>query len=164
VVWNEEERARRGNELFEVGRGGDVTFHGPGQLVGYPIIKLEGAERRAVWYVSQLEQVLIRTLAAFGIQAGVDPCNRGVWVGPDKIAALGVRIAGHVTLHGFALNVAADLRYYEGIVPCGIRDRGVTSIHRFVPEVTMADVKARLLDIFTKVFGYQTWKQVDYND
>ena len=121
----------RGVELLESGRGGDVTFHGPGQLVGYPIINLNPDRRDVHRYVRDLEEVLIRTTAAFGIEAVRVPGLTGVWVGTEKIAAIGVRIARWITSHGFALNVNTDLSQFDLIVPCGIQDsryQGVTSL------------------------------------
>jgi lipoyl(octanoyl) transferase len=128
VLLDDAELARRGIEVVEVDRGGDVTYHGPGQLVGYPILRLAGT-RVVVDYVRALEEVLIRTVASFGITAGRSPGYTGVWVGDEKLAAIGVRVAsGGVTSHGFALNVTSDLADFAGIVPCGISDRGVCSL------------------------------------
>ena len=123
--------AARGIELHDAGRGGDVTFHGPGQLVGYPVLALEGARRDAHGYLRDLEEGLIRTAAAFGVEAARVSGLTGVWVGREKLAAIGVRIGtGWITSHGFALNVGEDLSGFATIVPCGIRDRGVTSLSR----------------------------------
>ena len=122
-----------GAELITADRGGDVTYHGPGQLVGYPIISLaewRAGQRDVVAYVRRLEAVLIAVLADFGIEAACVPKYTGVWVGDEKIAAIGVRVARGRTRHGFALNVDPDLSMFEHIVPCGIRDRGVTSMAR----------------------------------
>ena len=140
----------RGFETFEVGRGGDVTYHGPGQLVGYPILALEGEERDAHRYLRALEELLLRTLADFGIAAFRHPPHTGVWVehegAPRKIAALGVRFARWVSSHGFALNVHCDLRDFDVIVPCGIRDHGVTSMEQVLGrEVTLDEVQARVI-------------------
>ena len=154
LLLSEAEMTRRGIDVVRIGRGGDVTFHGPGQLVGYPIIDLGSRERGLSWYVTQLEEVLIRAVSDFGVTAGRDVRNRGVWVGNDKIAAIGVRVARRITMHGFALNVAPDLRYYSGIVPCGVRDVGVTSLERHAKGVTMAAVKTRVVARFAEVFGY----------
>ncbi len=133
----EEELARRGVEVHASNRGGDVTFHGPGQLVGYPIIDLSGWRKDVVAYVRALEEVLIRTAREFGIEAGRKAAPRqkrqfytGVWVGEEKLAAIGVHISRWITSHGFALNVATDLGYFDLIVPCGISDKGVTSLVR----------------------------------
>jgi lipoyl(octanoyl) transferase len=135
-----------GIELVQSNRGGDVTFHGPGQLVGYPIICLDGIRKDVVWYVRTLEEVLIRTLLDLGIESGRIKGMTGVWVEhrqrPAKVAAIGVHISRWVTSHGFALNINTDLRYFRHIVPCGIADHPVTSLH----EVTGASVDRRTLD------------------
>jgi lipoyl(octanoyl) transferase len=144
----------RGIELHECGRGGDVTFHGPGQLVGYPILDLNPDRRDVRRYVRDLEEVLIRTLGDFGVGAGRIPGLTGVWIGDLKIAAIGVRIARWVTTHGFAFNVANDLDGFRVIVPCGISDRGVTSLSRVLDrEVTLDEVKPPLVRRFGEVFG-----------
>jgi lipoyl(octanoyl) transferase len=115
-------------ELHTTNRGGDITYHGPGQLVGYPILDLGAIRKDVVWYVRSLEGALIAALAEFGIAAGRRTGFTGVWVGERKIAAIGVHISRWVTSHGFALNVDPDLRYFQFIVPCGIHGSGVTSI------------------------------------
>lgn len=155
VLLSAEERVRRGIALVRAGRGGRVTYHGPGQLVGYPILKLKSSRQGPAWYVSRLEQVLREVLADYGIRSAGDPRNRGVWVGDQKVAAIGVRITHRVTMHGFALNVTTDLAPYDGIIPCGIRDRGVTSLRHFVPGIRMKDVKSRVVAAFCRVFGYE---------
>ena len=123
----------RGVELFEVERGGDVTFHGPGQLVGYPIIDLKRHKQDLHWYLRTVEQVLIDTLEALGIAAGRNTGYTGVWTGGKKIASIGVHARDWVTWHGFALNVSTDLSYFELIVPCGIQDVTMTSVARELP-------------------------------
>jgi lipoyl(octanoyl) transferase len=123
---------RRGIELVETDRGGDVTYHGPGQLVGYPILHLEEHERDVKAYVARLEEILIRTVRDYGISAARVEGLRGIWVGNEKIAAIGVRIAQWATLHGFALNANTDLTAFSCIVPCGIHDRGVTSMQKLL--------------------------------
>jgi lipoyl(octanoyl) transferase len=144
----------RGVELFESGRGGDVTFHGPGQLVGYPILDLRPDRCDVHRYVRDLEEVLIHASAAFGVDAGRSPGLTGVWVGPDKLAAIGVRISRWITSHGFALNVNTDLSQFDLIVPCGIHDRGVTSLQRVLGRtVAMAEVEEAVVDAFGRVFG-----------
>src|SRR5436189_1092932 len=120
--------AARGVEVHETGRGGDITYHGPGQIVGYPIVDLKPDRCDVHKYVRDLEEVLIRTAAEYGIDAGRVDGLTGVWVGREKLAAIGVRIARWVTSHGFALNVTTDLEYFKLIVPCGIGDRSVTSL------------------------------------
>ncbi len=126
-------------EVVETDRGGQVTYHGPGQLVGYPIIDL-GPAADLVGYVRRLEDVMIRSLARFGIDAGRDEGNTGVWVGNAKIGAIGVRVTRNVTKHGFALNVSTDLSYFTGIIPCGITDKGVTSMRVLGCEAALDEV------------------------
>ena len=148
--------AARGVDVFETGRGGDVTYHGPGQIVGYPIISLKPDRCDVHRYVRDLEEVLIRTAADYGIEAGRIEGLTGAWVGPDKkekLAAIGVRIARWVTSHGFALNVTTDLEYFGLIVPCGIGDRGVTSLERLAGRaIDRRDVEDRLIAHFAQVF------------
>jgi lipoyl(octanoyl) transferase len=130
IVAPDQELRRLGISVHECGRGGDVTYHGPGQLVGYPIVDLS-PDRKDVWkYVRNLEEAIIRTLAGFGIEGRRFQRLTGVWVGEEKIAAIGVRVSRWVTSHGFALNVSTDLSHFRTIVPCGIRNYGVTSMER----------------------------------
>jgi len=143
-----------GIEVIKTTRGGDVTYHGPGQLVGYPILDLSRTGHGPVWYVGAIEHMLLMVLAQYGIEAKTDAANRGVWIGNDKIAAIGVRVTRGITMHGFALNVCVDLADYENIVPCGIRDKGITSLDRLIPGVAMCDVKDTVLRLFKKEFGY----------
>jgi lipoyl(octanoyl) transferase len=158
VLQTPEALAAQGVALFESGRGGDVTYHGPGQLVGYPILELATDRRDVHRYVRDLEQVLIDTVAEFGITAGRVAGLTGIWVGPAgqeaKLAAIGVRISRWVTSHGFALNVNTDLSRFGLIVPCGITDRGVTSMQqllgRHVPMDEVTEVAARqFLQVFS---------------
>jgi lipoyl(octanoyl) transferase len=153
VLETAERLAERGIELLETGRGGDVTYHGPGQLVGYPIIDLNPDRRDVHRYVRDLEDVLIRAVARFGIEATRSPGLTGVWVGDSKLAAIGVRIARWITSHGFALNVATNLEHFGLIVPCGIADKGVTSIDELTGRpVLMSDVEAAVVASFAAVF------------
>jgi lipoate-protein ligase B len=129
VVISDDLRRASGIELFEAGRGGDVTYHGPGQLIGYPIVALTGAKRDAHRYLRDLEEGLITTAAAFGVAASRIAGLTGVWVGDAKLAAIGVRIGtGWITSHGFALNVGRDLSGFEAVIPCGLRGKSVTSL------------------------------------
>jgi len=154
VLVPDDELARRGVEIHECGRGGDVTYHGPGQLVGYPVMHLPAGRRDVHRYVRDIEEVLIRTLARFGVDAARVPGHPGVWVGRDKVAALGVRISRWITSHGFALNVDPELDYFDLIRPCGLRDRGVTSMARLLGAApAMADVKRVVADQFRDVFS-----------
>jgi lipoyl(octanoyl) transferase len=144
----------RGFEVFETGRGGDVTYHGPGQVVGYPILQLAPDRCDVHRYVRDLEEVMIRTCAEYGVDAGRVDGLTGAWVGSDKIGAIGVRIARWVTSHGFAFNVATELSAFDLIVPCGIRGRGVTSLQRLLGRaVALDEVVDRLVAHFAAVFG-----------
>jgi lipoyl(octanoyl) transferase len=156
VLANEAVLSDRGVEILETGRGGDVTFHGPGQLVVYPILDLRPDRCDVHRYVRDLEEVVIRAAAEFGVDATRAPGLTGAWVGRDKIAAIGVRISRWITSHGFALNVATDLSHFALIVPCGIADRGVTSLERVLGRtVAMADVEHAVVDAFASVFRRQ---------
>jgi lipoyl(octanoyl) transferase len=146
----------RGAQVFETDRGGDVTYHGPGQLVGYPILDLTQHRRDISWYMRSLEEVLIRTARDFGIETGRSPGAPGVWVGNDKLAAMGVHLSRWVASHGFALNVNTDLRYFEWIVPCGLHNKGVTSLAKLLGRpVGMETVTAKVLEHFGAVFGLE---------
>ena len=127
LVYDTAQRAARGISLFNVDRGGRATYHGPGQLVGYPILAL-GERYDVVSYLRLLEEALIRTATDLGVEAHRDPDHTGVWVGRNKIGAIGVKITRGITMHGFAFNVTTDLDMFQGIVPCGLQDRWVTSI------------------------------------
>lgn len=149
-----------GAPLLTVDRGGDITFHGPGQLIAYPIVGLGARPRGVQAYVRGLEEVVICTLAGYGIGGERDEGLTGVWIGRDKIAAIGVRVSrpggaagGWVTSHGLALNVSVDLDWFDRIVPCGVADRGVTSMKRLGSAVPLLDVAGRLAREFGAVFG-----------
>lgn len=150
------ERLRElGAEVHYIDRGGEATYHGPGQLVGYPIVNLRKWGGGPLKYVRTLEQMLISTLAEFGVQAESEDRPTGVWIGDAKIAAIGVRISRGITMHGFALNVNPDLSYFEHIVPCGLPGGGVTSISREVSgDVGVEDVISVLVKQFGKAFGW----------
>lgn len=145
--------AARGVELFEVERGGDVTFHGPGQLVGYPIVDLKRHKRDLHWYLRQVEEALIRAIGGFGIAGERHPGYTGVWTQNRKIASIGVHARDWVTWHGFALNVSTDLGYFDLIVPCGIPAVTMTSVVQEAGrEVTMAEVERVVIEAFGGVF------------
>lgn len=157
VLASAEQRAARGIELFETGRGGDVTYHGPGQLVGYPILDLKPDRCDLHAYLRDLEEVLLRVLADYGLTARRVAGFTGAWVGGRKVAAIGVRVSsGWITSHGFALNVNTDLSFFDAIVPCGIRDHGVASIAGLLGgTVVMEEVQQRVVRHFGEVFGRQ---------
>ena len=141
-------------QIFNIERGGDITYHGPGQLVGYPILDLHNYKKSISWYMRSLEQVIIDTLDIWGLKALRKEGLTGVWVGDEKIAALGVRISRWVTMHGFALNVNTDLQYYDGIIPCGILEYGVTSMENLLKnKINMDDVKQHLVSCFQNKFN-----------
>jgi lipoyl(octanoyl) transferase len=154
VLVTPEERAERGIELFDTGRGGDVTYHGPGQLVGYPILDLKPDRCDLHRYLRDLEEVLIGVLGEFGLRGGRKEGLTGVWVDDRKLAAIGVRVSsGWITSHGFALNVTTDLSYFGTIVPCGIRAHGVGSISTELGRpVPMAEAEAAAVRAFKRVF------------
>jgi lipoyl(octanoyl) transferase len=145
-----------GVEVFETGRGGDVTYHGPGQVVGYPILDLRPDRCDVHRYVRDLEEVMIRVTASFGVSAGRVEGLTGAWVGGEKIGAIGVRISRWVTSHGFAYNVNTDLSFFNLIVPCGIAGRGVTSLARLLGrQVPHTEVEERFVGHFGEVFERQ---------
>jgi len=163
LLLTKEELAREGISLFFIDRGGDITYHGPGQLVVYPIIDLKNWEKDIHRYIHCLEEVVIRTLASLSIEAQRDENHVGVWVGDEKIAAIGVRIKKWITMHGLALNVNPDLEHFSYINPCGILDKGVTSITRLLSrEVPMESVVRELVKQFSDVFDIDTeWGSVN---
>ena len=145
--------------VYQIERGGDVTFHGPGQLVGYPILDLRDHCQSVSWYMRTLEEVLIQTLGQFCIEARRRVGLTGVWVGEEKIAALGVRLSRWVSMHGFALNVNTDLNFFDGIIPCGIFEYDATSMTRVLgKEVSMVEVEETLITIFRTLFSFQKCK------
>lgn len=155
VLVSAEEREARGIELFETGRGGDVTYHGPGQLVGYPILDLKPDRQDLHRYLRDLEEALIGVLAEFGLRGGRKEGLTGVWVEDRKLAAIGVRVSsGWITSHGFALNVSTDLSFFGAIVPCGITQYGVGSISGETGrEVAMEEAEEAVVRCFGREFG-----------
>jgi lipoyl(octanoyl) transferase len=148
--------AQLGVELHETGRGGDVTYHGPGQVVGYPILDLRPDRCDVHAYVRDLEEMMIRAARRFGVEAERVAGLTGIWVGTDKLAAIGVRISRWITSHGFAFNANTNLGHFDLIVPCGIRDRGVTSLQKLLGgPVNMEEVQASLADAYLEVFDSQ---------
>ena len=153
VVATSERLAELGVAVHETGRGGDVTYHGPGQVVGYPILDLKPDRCDVHKYVRDLEEVMIRVCAAYGINASRIPGLTGTWVGAEKIGAIGIRISRWITSHGFAFNVRTDLDHFKLIVPCGITDRGVTSLEKVTGRsIAMREVEDEIVRSFTAVF------------
>jgi lipoyl(octanoyl) transferase len=151
---------QKGVELRETNRGGDVTYHGPGQIVGYPILNLDRIRRDVHWYVRTLEEAMIRASADFGVTAYRVPGKTGIWVQPsaaipeEKLAAIGVHLSRWITSHGFAYNAATDLRYFDLIIPCGIPDRKATSLEKLLHRsVTLDEVKPRLTHHLSELFA-----------
>jgi lipoyl(octanoyl) transferase len=162
VLFPADELRARGFDVFETGRGGDVTYHGPGQVVGYPILDLSPDRRDVHRYVRDLEELMIRTCAHYGIEAHRVGGLTGCWVGDAKIGAIGVRIARWVTSHGFAFNVTSDLQAFSLIVPCGIRGRGVTSLQALLGRpLPLEEVMDRLFAAFVEVFGEREYRIED---
>ena len=154
VLAGEAARQGRGVAIYATGRGGDVTYHGPGQLVGYPILNLKPDRCDVHFYVRDLEEVLIRSLAEYGVTGTRIAGLTGVWIGNGKIAAIGVRIARWITSHGFALNVNTDLNYFRLIVPCGITDKSVISLAKILGrELELQEVSQIIASHFAAVFG-----------
>jgi len=155
---------RSGAEYYAIDRGGDITYHGPGQIVGYPVLNLERYRKDIHWYLRQLEEVLIRTLKHFDITGVRSDGETGVWVGSEKIAALGIKVSRWVTMHGFAFNVNPDLTYFGKIIPCGIFHKGVTSMADVLNEdVAVPQVTPVLIKKFEEVFNI-TLRSIDKSE
>lgn len=153
LLMSEDEMQESGVSLVSSDRGGDITYHGPGQLVGYPILKIEGISKIQD-YLSNLEEVLIRTALYFGIEANRLPGHPGVWYGFEKLAAIGLRVSRGVTKHGFSLNVSTDLSFFCGIVPCGLHDRGTTSLSKVLGQKVPLHIARKVVIVnFSQVFG-----------
>ena len=143
----------RSIDVFNIERGGDITFHGPGQLVGYPILDLTNYKKSVSWYMRSLEQLTIDVLNEFEISANRVEGLTGVWVGNEKIAAQGVRLTKWITMHGFSININTDLSFYDGIIPCGIFNHGVTSMKEILKRTQkMEKVKSLVIDKFNQIF------------
>src|SRR3954467_1141687 len=156
IVVPRERLMELGIDVFETGRGGDVTYHGPGQLVGYPIVDLKPDRCDVHVYVRDVEEVMIRVCADYGLSAGRGPGLTGTWIGAEKIGAIGVRISRWVTSHGFAFNVSTDLDRFQLIVPCGITGRGVTSLEQATGRtISITEVEDSVVRHFSAVFDRQ---------
>ena len=142
-------------ELHRIERGGEVTYHCPGQIVGYPILNLARYQKDLHWYLRQLEQVVIQVLGVYGLVGDRIPGLTGVWVGNYKLAAVGIKVSRWITMHGFALNVCPDMSGFERIVPCGIENKAVGSMAQFLPEITVKEVQSTVVQQFELVFGIE---------
>jgi lipoyl(octanoyl) transferase len=153
LLASEDELRRKAVSVFKTDRGGDITYHGPGQIVCYPIISLDDYYHDVHRYLRDLEEVVIRTLSEYGIVARREPEYTGVWVGDEKICAIGVKISRWVTMHGFAFNVNTDLSYFSRIIPCGIFHKGVTSLAQLLGHtVAIPEIKGVIVRKFSEVF------------
>ncbi len=155
MVSSKEQLKELGVNVYDIDRGGDITYHGPGQIVGYPIIKLSNWKEDTHQYLRGLEEIIIQTCAEYDLKTERNSKYTGVWLGDKKIAAIGIKISRWITMHGFAFNVNTDLSYFGGIIPCGIKDKDVTSLQRELgKEINIDEVKDLLIEKFTKVFDY----------
>ena len=146
--------------VYDIDRGGDITYHGPGQIVGYPIIDLNGWHKDTHKYLRALEEVIIRTCGDYNLNCERNPKHTGVWIGDRKIAAIGIKVSRWVTMHGFAFNVNTDLNLFNGIIPCGIHEKTVTSLEKELEkDINISEVKSKLLNHFITQFGYDELKR-----
>ena len=143
--------------VYEIDRGGDITYHGPGQIVGYPIIDLNQWQKDTHKYLRGLEEIIINTCAEYGVTAIRDPRYTGVWVDNRKIAAIGIKVSRWITMHGFAFNINSDLSFFNGIIPCGIFNKEVTSLSKELNrKIDLLEVKTKLVNNFRQFFGYNS--------
>ncbi|MGB5849467.1 MAG: lipoyl(octanoyl) transferase LipB [Ignavibacteriaceae bacterium] len=155
LVGNKEYLNKNKISVYDIDRGGDITYHGPGQIVGYPIIDLKNWGRDTYKYLRALEEIIIRTCADYGLAVTRVPKYTGVWIGDRKIAAIGIKVTRWITMHGFALNVNTDLSLYKGIIPCGITNKEVTSLKKELKsEIDIQEVKLKILNHAVEIFGY----------
>jgi lipoyl(octanoyl) transferase len=162
LVGSEDYLTQNKISVYEIDRGGDITYHGPGQIVGYPIIDLNNWFKDTHKYLRALEEVIIKTCSDYGLECGRNEKHTGVWIGDRKIAAIGIKVSRWVTMHGFAFNVNTDLNLFNGIIPCGIQDKAVTSLKQELNrEINIQEVKEKLLKNFTQVIEYSTMNSRD---
>ena len=151
--------------VFDIDRGGDITYHGPGQIVGYPIIDLKKWKQDTHKYLRSLEEVIIKTCADYGLKGIRDPRYTGVWIEDRKIAAIGIKVSRWVTMHGFAFNVNTDLDFFSGIIPCGITDKGVTSLKNELGRtINISEVKEKLKNNFKDIFEYDNVSSINRDE
>ena len=156
LVGNEEYIRKNNISVYDIDRGGDITYHGPGQIVGYPIFNLSNWKRDTHKYLRALEEILIQTCADYGLTAERNSKYTGVWIEDRKIGAIGIKVSRWITMHGFAFNVNTDLSLYDGIIPCGINDKGVTSLKKELSrEIDIQEVKTKILNHTLKIFEYE---------
>ncbi|GAB4290664.1 MAG: lipoyl(octanoyl) transferase LipB [Ignavibacteriaceae bacterium] len=151
--------------VFDIDRGGDITYHGPGQIVGYPIINLSDWKQDTHKYLRALEEVIIRTCSDYNLSTGRNSAYTGVWIDERKIAAIGIKVSRWITMHGFAFNISTDLKFFNGIIPCGITDKAVTSLEiETGSKVSVNEVKENLLKNFKNVFSYDEVSVGNYEE
>jgi lipoyl(octanoyl) transferase len=160
ILISDDEMSAKGVSYYEIDRGGDITYHGPGQLVVYPIFDLNNYYKDTHRFLRDLEQVIMDTLKEYNIESARDEEYTGVWVGDKKICAIGIKVSRWITMHGLALNVNNDLQYFDKIIPCGIFHKGVTSIQKVSGSAGMAELKKKILENFKKVFRIKNIKTV----
>ncbi len=161
LVGSEEYLSSNKISVYDIDRGGDITYHGPGQIVGYPIINLSDWKQDTHKYLRALEETIIQTCSSYRITGERVPDYTGVWVEDRKIAAIGIKVSRWITMHGFAFNVKTDLSFFSGIIPCGISDKDVTSIKREIKsDVPIDEVKSKIVKSFAGIFGYNDFTQV----
>lgn len=161
LVGSEDYLKEKGIEVFDIDRGGDITYHGPGQLVGYPIIDLQKWKPDTHLYLRTLEEMMIELLVGYGIEAGRKEAYTGVWIGDGKIAAIGIKISRWITMHGFAFNINTDLNLFNGIIPCGIKDKSVTSLAELLGrKIEMNGIKDKIISGFARHFGHDQIREV----
>ncbi|MGE5496431.1 MAG: lipoyl(octanoyl) transferase LipB [Syntrophothermus sp.] len=165
LISSEEYLKKNNISVYEIDRGGDITYHGPGQIVGYPIIDLSAWKKDTHLYLRGLEEVIILVCREYGLDAGRIDKLTGVWIGHRKIAAIGIKVSSWITMHGFAFNIDPDLSLFSGIIPCGIKDKEVTSLCRETGyQIPVEEVKEILVIKFQEVFGYSSVKQGSIKD
>lgn len=150
--------------VYDIDRGGDITYHGPGQIVGYPIINLNDWQKDTHKYLRALEEVIIRSCGSYSLICNRNAKHTGVWIEDRKIAAIGIKVSRWITMHGFAFNVNTELAMFQGIVPCGITDKGVTSLEKELgAKINLSEVKALLLKNFLEIFNYGSVEEISSN-
>ena len=165
LVGSEDYLTQNKISVYDIDRGGDITYHGPGQIVGYPIIDLNNWFKDTHKYLRALEEVIIKTCSDYGLECERNEKHTGVWIEDQKIAAIGIKVSRWVTMHGFAFNVNTDLNLFNGIIPCGIQDKTVTSLKQELKrEINIQEVKEKLLKNFTQLFEYSTMNLRDKED
>ena len=158
LLTSNEQLEELGIKVYGIDRGGDITYHGPGQIVGYPIIKLSNWKEDTHEYLRGLEEVIMNVCIEYGLKPERNPKYTGVWIGNRKIAAIGIKVSRWVTMHGFAFNINTDLDYFGGIIPCGIRDKEVTSLKQELGNlIDIDEVKMKLVNRFEEFFGYSSF-------